>query len=506
MNSCADLHLVDLYLLDGTGEPPRRSEILLSNGRIAAIGAEKIGGGAGVKISCGGKFVSPGFIDAHGHSDISALAHPELEARLSQGVTTEIAGNCGLSPFPLTAANHEHLEQLYRRYQTPLVWDDFTSYRARLAAASPAVDVIPLVGHNTLRAAVLGYENTPCRSEQLAEQQKLLTQMLTQGAPGLSLGLLYVPGKFAAADELRTLFAAVQGAGKVVTCHLASEGKHLLECLTELGELALSSGLKRLHISHFKTAGRDNFGKLQAALASLAELRSAGLEITFDRYPYTRSMTQLSLVLPDAWSDIDDASITSKLRDDETCRRTAAELRRLRPETYWEQVLLVDTPHPAYRKSRGRPLSELAPDPVTAVLEILRCDSCASTAAFSGMSADNLRTILLQDCCMGGSDGTALPADGSLGIDHPRSYGALARHLRLLLDWNVLPGEAVRRLTGLPADVFKLADRGRIAAGCRADLTVFDPDTIDGPADFTDPCRRATGIRQVICAGRITSF
>jgi N-acyl-D-amino-acid deacylase len=282
---------------------------------------------------------------------------------------------------------------------------------------------------------------------------------------------------------------------------LKSEGKMLCESISDMLDLARESGLKKFHISHFKTSGRDNFHKLDRALELISEAEQYGISVTFDRYPYTQSMTQLSLVLPDEWSDVDDVTITGRLRDNGTFLKVLDELHTARDEKYWQSVLLVNTPHPRYAGYRGVPLASLGKDPALEVLEILRYDSPQSTAAFSGMSERNMVKIICDPRCMPGSDGTALDPDGSFGSDHPRSYGAVCRFMRLLLDNGTPIEKAVRKVTGSAADTFGLKTRGYIREGVPADITVFDPDSIDGRSDFANPQVPAEGIVKVFKNG-----
>ena len=226
-----------------------------------------------------------------------------------------------------------------------------------------------------------------------------------------------------------------------------------------------------------------------------------GLDITFDRYPYTQSMTQLSIVLPDEWSDIDDVTITRKLQDDGICRKVLYDLRRLRDEEYWKGVILVNTPLKEYDCHCGKTFDRIPGDPAEVVVEMLRCNSPMATAAFTGMSVENMMKIISDPRCLAGSDGTSLPPDGTYGYDHPRSYGAISRFMRLLLDSNVPIEETVRRVTGLAADTFQLSDAGYIRPGASADITVFNPSDIDSYSSFIVPTTPSRGIRHVIKRG-----
>ena len=492
----------NIWVADGTGNEPFRATVLTDGPFIAAVEREKIAGiSAADTVDGKGLILAPGFIDAHGHSDLSLLASPGAESKVTQGITTEVAGNCGLSAFPLTSLNREHLEKLYSVYGMALEWSDYPSYMAHLRARRPAMRLACLCGHNTLRAAVAGYENIRLSEKQLSEMEKLLDRALADGASGLSTGLLYVPGKFADEEELVRMLRVVAAHGGVFATHLRSEGNQLLESLAETLEYARLAGVKKVQISHFKTAGKDNWSKLDAALRLFDDARAAGIEVTVDRYPYTESMTQLSVILPPPWEDLDDIEIQRRLRSMEARERLADELRQNRPPEYWRQVRLASSAAPEWKPQCGSPISAMGTDPARTVVEIIAADTASACGAFQGMCENNLARILDLDFCMPGSDGNALPADGAFGFTHPRAFGAIAKFIRRRLDATGSIGGAVRRATSLPAQVFSLGDRGKIAPGYAADLVLCDPDVIDSDADFAAPCRTASGIAMTVAGG-----
>ncbi|MBQ7696813.1 MAG: amidohydrolase family protein [Lentisphaeria bacterium] len=498
------LLIENVWLADGTGAPLRKCACLTDDsGRIASI--EKGGSACAAEtvVAGNGKILAPGFIDAHGHSDISALASPECFSKISQGVTAEICGNCGLSAFPVTPENRSHLEELYANYGKTIAWSSCAGYREAVRNAGALLDLYPLCGHNTLRAAVRGYGEGEASAEEISKMCGLLDEILEQGAPGLSFGLLYTPGVFATPGEIGALMTRVAGAGKICTAHLRSEGDRLLESVSEMIELALEAGLKRFHISHMKTAGKANFHKLAPLLGLIDEARNRGLEISCDRYPYTESMTQLSVILPGAWGKMDDGTLKRTLADPENLLRLAEELRRSRTPEEWERCRIVSCTHPKYRAFQGKKITAAGPDPALTAAEILAFDPVNAQAAFSGMSEENMRRIIQLPYCVGGSDGNALPPDRRFGASHPRAFGALAKFVRLLLDMGSSPENAVRKVTGLTAELFSLPDAGLAAPGRRADMVLFDPDTIDGNADFSAPETPASGIAYVFKNGEI---
>jgi len=495
----------NVWLADGTGSGLKRSAVLTGNGRIVAVESDISASAADLVIDGRKLILAPGFIDAHSHSDLSVLARPEGWSKISQGITSEIVGNCGLSAFPLTADNREHLQTLYRQYGITLDWTDFAGYQARLREAAK-LKIHSLAGHNTLRAAVAGYEQKDLSAKELADMETLLDRELAAGALGLSLGLLYVPGKFADLDEVTRLMQAVARQDKIVAVHLRSEGDMLTESVREMIGCAQAAKLGKLHISHFKTAGKANFYQLDIVLDLIAEARQSGLEITCDRYPYIESMTQLSVILPGKYDNMSDVKIQQELQNPETRLAVAAMLNKERARDYWQNVILSSAPG-QYQKYCGQTIGDIAKtlalDPALLTVEMLSQNAPGAMAAFRGMSPKNMDTILKLDFCMCGSDENARPADESIGRSHPRGFGAFPKFVRHLLDQNREISKVVQKVTQLPAKTFGLAQQGEVKPGFPADLTLFDPDLINSRADFANPHTPADGIRLVAIDGNI---
>ena len=495
----------NLWLANGSGSPLRRSAVLVDGERILAVEPEITASAADRTVELRGRILSPGCIDVHGHSDLALAARPEGVGKISQGISCEIMGNCGLSAFPLSPENREHLGELWAQYETALDWEDFSGWRAALRSRGVRLRPEALVGHNTLRAAVAGYADETLSPGQLEEMKRLLARELAAGALGLSTGLLYVPGKFAPPGEIEELMRVVAAHDKIYATHLRSEGNELFESLDETIECARRAGLKKLHISHFKTAGRANWGKLDGALERFESARAAGIRVTIDRYPWTESMTQLSVILPGKAGDLDDSSLSRLLANAEERLRIAAALAASRSADYWEGVTLVSTRSAKFRGDGGRTIAALAEreqiTPAGLVVELLAEDAAGTTAAFRGMSEENLRRILALPFCMMGSDESARPADDSIGRSHPRGFGSAARFLRRLLDAGSPIESAVYRMTGLAAGTFELSGIGRIEPGKAADFTAFDPDVVDAAADFANPHTPAAGILFTMSGG-----
>lgn len=501
-NMTGTLLIKNVWIADGRGTPLRKGACLMGQGGLIAAVESDFSACAAEKVIDGEKMIlAPGFIDAHGHSDLSALSAPDCFSKISQGVTTEICGNCGLSAFPVTAQNKEHLQTLYENYGKEITWESCQEYLAEVQHVAAAISLVPLCGHNTLRAAVRGYEEGYASGSELDRMCALLEREFRAGAAGLSFGLLYSPGICASPGEIAALMKCAAVNSRICAAHLRSEGDELLESAAEMIELSLESGLKHFHFSHLKTAGNSNFGKLDKLLELFDEARSRGLEITCDRYPYTESMTQLSVSLPGAWKKMDDEALKKKLAFTEEKLRLMEELRQSKDFSYWERCRLVNTAHPRFAPFRGQMISAIPGDAVENVTELLAFDPVNCQASFGVMSEENMKRILALPFCVAGSDGNALPADGRFGHSHPRAFGAIARFMRFCLDMGLPIEECVSKVTGKSAAIFSLDDRGVIAPGKKGDLVLFDPDTIDCKADFLTPERCAEGIGPVISNG-----
>ncbi|MBO4648825.1 MAG: amidohydrolase family protein, partial [Lentisphaeria bacterium] len=408
-----DVLLTNGQVYDGSGDPPRRMDILL---RDEVIGQLEPAGSTVfpcvTRTDLHGLAVSPGWIDVHAHSDASLFAAPEAFGKISQGVTTEISGNCGLSAFPvLTDEVREHLRTLYAAYDLSPDWTDFAAYAEALAVRGPAVNAAFLCGHNTLRANVSGYENRQLPAGALAQMQRILDSAMRQGALGLSTGLLYTPGCFSEEAELLALLRTAGERGGIYATHLRSEGDKLEEALAEAVRLAENAALP-LQISHLKTALPRNWHKLDAVLSTIETARARGVRIGADRYPYTYSQTSLSIVLAAPYDTMTDAAIRSALQNDPA----AYERARLELENSgrdWSRVILTQSRAKCAAGLAGKTVLEAAGlcsmTPAELVMEILREDAPGSMAAFGGMSEENLRRILERDWVGCGTDETARP-------------------------------------------------------------------------------------------------
>lgn len=508
-----DTLIRNAHLIDGTGAPGRQADVGLRSGRIEAI-ADCLPVDARRVVDAGGQVLCPGFIDAHSHSDAFVLLEPDAPSKISQGVTTEVMGHCGASAAPIlgqgrlpsdwAACSYPSLKDgRHASHATGPTWSTVADYRALFDQVRPSVNAVLLVGHNLLRSGVMGYAPRPATADEQDSMAEHLAQAMDEGASGLSTGLIYQPGRYSTPDEVLRLAQTAARRGGFYATHLRSEGDRLLEALDEALEVIGTAGI-RLQISHLKTSGEKNWGKLDAVFARIETARTQGLLVHADRYPYVAGGTDLDVVLPDwAVAGGRDAILT-RLADAGTRARLSDELDAMRPQSEWSGVRIGGTVHPDLHVLRGRTIPEVADErgmtPGQAIVWILHLDQLRTGAFFFGMSEDNLRRILAQPWVMVGSDASIRSPQGPLSADHPhpRAYGAFPRFLRMVQDEKLMSlPEAIRRLTSLPADTFGLRGRGRAVPGTAADLTLLDPQQIRDSATFSTPHVFSTGIRRV---------
>ncbi len=502
-----DVVIINGSVIDGTGSPAARRDVGVAGGRIAGIGDFK-DAPAAVTIDADGKYVCPGFIDTHSHSDTYLLIEPSAPSKIYQGITTEVVGNCGASAAPLVSENHMPSDWSDKKY--PGRWRTTAEFRRLLEEAVPALNVVMLVGHNTLRRGIAGYENRPLTESEMQTMIKLLEESLGEGARGFSTGLIYAPGIYAPREELLTLARVTAGHGGIYTSHMRNEGAQLLEAIEEIIAIAAEADATA-QISHLKTSGRANWGLIDNALDLIRQARSDGVKIAADRYPYTSACTDMDVIFPGWAQEGGREKIMARLRDPSERSRLKDDLLEARTPDYWATVTVGSTCHPDNLRFRGMPLTKAAKcldmSPVDTMLKILEMDELKTSAFFFGMSEENMVKILAESYVMIGTDASLRSPSGPLSGDypHPRAYGSVPRFLKMALEEKTvdLP-DAVRKMTSLPADHFGLKGRGVIEKGAWADVTVFNPGTVCDKASYSNPHQLAEGIDCVIVNGKIT--
>lgn len=492
---------------DGSGGAPFAADIGIHGNTISALGIS-LKGGADTVIDVSGLCVSPGFIDTHGHSEFTMLSAPSAEGKVLQGITTEINGNCGLSAAPLLGKAALQREGDLNEYGITVRWSSFEEYFRLLEDAKPALNFATLAGHGNIRASVMGYAARSPDAKEMKEMKLLLEKCLEAGAIGLSTGLIYPPGVYSTTAELAELAEAGRsfaGDGFIYTTHMRSEGHGLLDAVKETMEVGRLSGA-RVHISHIKTAGRENWSKAERCIAMLKEARAEGVRVTCDRYPYTAGSTDLDSVLPSWAFEGGSTSELERLRNSEERERMRTEMNVDRE--YWETVFISEVGSARNSWMEGKNVPEVADalgmNLLDGVFHVLAEESLRVGAVFHSMSEDNLIKFLSLSFCMVGSDSSARSLSGPThrGKPHPRGFGSFPRFLKHFAGSRE---EAIYKITGLPARTFGINKRGIIKEGYYADLVVFHAEELTDRATFEEPFLAPAGIRHVIVNGRLAA-
>lgn len=453
-------------VIDGTGAGGWIGDVLLRDGRIAALG-ENLGGRLPqglapeevTPIDCTGLAIVPGFIDVHTHDDAIVLKQPDMLPKLSQGITTVITGNCGISLLPFIVDKPEPPLNLLGA--DSFRFDSVQSYERAIAQAQPAVNVAVLIGHTTLRFACMGDLTRAASASELDAMCALLTQCMESGATGMSSGLFYEPAFAAPADEVVRLAQVVSRFGGVYSTHLRDEMATIVEALHEAGDTAFSAGVP-LIVSHHKCAGPANWGRTQQTLP-LIESLARRQPVAMDVYPYVAGSTVLREDLVDGVIDV---------------------------------LVSWSTPHP---EMTGRTLASIAAEWGVDQKTVCRRLQPGGACYFQ-MHEDDVRRVVAHPLTMIGSDG--LPHDQH---PHPRLWGAFPRVLaRYWREEKLFSLEtAIYKMTGLSARNFRLHQRGQLQPGWHADVVVLDPARVRDVATYEDPIALSEGIEKVFVNGEL---
>ncbi|AEN06938.1 N-acyl-D-amino-acid deacylase [halophilic archaeon DL31] len=508
-----DLILQNARIIDGTGSPWYSGDVAVADGRIAAVG--DVAGEGKREFDLDGSVVAPGFIDIHTHSDFTLPANRDAHSKVRQGVTLEIVGNCGTSAAPRYGEAARSADDWFESRGLgddvdSTQWTTMAEYLDYLDEGGLSLNVGSLVGHGNVRAAVVGYDDRAPTEAELTEMQELVAEAMDDGAVGLSTGLFYPPGSYAETDEVVALAETAAEHGGFYATHMRSESDQLVQSVEETIEVGRRANIP-VQVSHHKAIGPDNWGKIRATLRRMELVREReGIDVQCDQYPYVASSTSLGALLPNWAHDGGDDALLDRLRDDEARGRIREELKTDRNSS-WDGVLVTAVQTPDLDDYEGQTIAEIAAsddeqrEPADILLDIVLEDKNRTMHVNFGMDEDDVRTVLRNDLTMVGSDGSSLCLHGPLGegVPHPRNYGTFPRVLgHYVREEDVLSLErAVHKMTGMPAARLELDDRGVLKADARADITVFDPETIEQTGDFLDPAYYPAGIDHVLVNG-----
>ncbi len=512
--------LKDGYLINGTGKPGGRADVVLEDGKIKSIGAEASANTSGSEVVDASELVvAPGFVDIHSHSDLSLLADGRGLSKIYQGVTTEVVGNCSLSPAPVSETNRAELRRTFSYLEAGVDWEwtAYEEYLERLRSAEFAPNLCPLVGYGAIRAAVKGFSREEMTGGELAEAQRLLAQCLEAGARGLSTGLVYIPCCYATYRELVAMARVVKEYGGLWATHMRNEGHRLLEAVEETIKVVQASGV-RTEISHFKAAGESNWGLVKEAVEKVYSAREAGWEIGYDVYPYLVGSTYLSALLPRWAREGGREKLVNILADDQNRIQLKKALEEgsedwpgypgpgtLRPE----KITISSVNSEKNEQHVGKTIVDVAEtrgvDSWDCFFDLLQEEKGEIIGLYEYMDEADVEYLYSTPFAAVGSDGLAIPPEGHWlkSKPHPRYYGTFPRFLRKYVREKKLLNleEAIHRITALPADRLGLENRGRVLEGNQADLVLFHPDEITDTATYDSPHQLARGVKYLFVNG-----
>lgn len=449
-----DLIIRNAHIVDGTGEPGYSADLAISGGNIAVIGDLSAADAIAVH-DAQGLVLAPGFIDVHTHDDLQVIHAPQMLSKISQGITTVIVGNCGISASPVKLIGNLPDPMNLLGAPEDFTYADFASYKHAVNKAQPAVNVAALIGHTALRNNHMDRLDRVADDNEIELMRVQLRESLKEGALGLSSGLAYGSAIASTTDEVKKLAEVLNETGAVYTTHLRTEFDEIISALDEAFEIGEHAKAPVI-VSHLKCAGAGNWGRSGEVLKKL-ELAAEHHPVGCDCYPYSASSSTLDL-----------QQVTSD----------------------FDIVITWSEPH---QEQGGKKLADIANEWNLTLLDTAKKLQPAG-AVYHGMNEQDVQKILAHPLTMVGSDG--LPVDP---LPHPRLWGAFPRvlgHYSRDLKLFSLP-EAIRKMTRMSADRFGLDDRGRIAVGAAADLVLFDPIKVKDAATFTQPQQLAEGIEAV---------
>jgi N-acyl-D-amino-acid deacylase len=510
-----DIVLLNGHVVDGTGSPWYAADVGIRDGRIAAIG-RLAGAPAQQTNDATGRNVAPGFIDMLGQSEITVLVDPHLPSKIFQGITTEITGEGG-SAAPLNDAIVKADKVDYDHLKITPDWRTYAQYFARVEKQGIGINMAHYVGATQVRRMVLGDEDKQPSAVELERMKTLVREAMQQGAVGVSTSLQYPPAPYAKTEELIALATEAAKYGGVYATHMRSEAGAVLDALDEAIRIGREAKIP-VEIWHVKAAGKRNWGRMKDIVSKIERARRDGVDITADTYGYPAWFNSFSAFIPPWAHDGGDEKLLARLKDPAARDRIRTDMLSSDDKGWdneWQEipgpeaVLIGAVQNPELKSIQGKTLAEVAAlwkmDPIDTIFEILIKDHTFTYVAVFGMSEPDVALAIAQPWVSFNNDSQGTAPTGILGQEHPhpRAYGTFPRILRKYVREDKLLSleEAIRKMTALPAQKMRLADRGVLKTGMWADVVVFDAEKITDVATFAQPNQLSTGMDYVLVNG-----
>lgn len=504
-----DILIKNGTILDGTGELMYKGDIGIQDDKIIEIG-DLHNEHARHEIDATNKYVAPGFIDVNNHSDTywRIFSNPTLESMLFQGVTTIIGGNCGTSLAPLTS--HEVMKSIQKYSDMKKVafnWLSMKEYLNEVEKKKLSLNFATLVGHGTLRRGLVGDEVRDISPSEMKQMKKMLTLAMKEGAIGFSTGLVYTHAKLASSREIAELAEIVKKYDGVYTTHIRGESNELIRAVEEAIRIAEITGV-RLQISHLKAMNKKNWPLMEEALNMVETARSSGLDVHFDVYPYTSTGSVLYILLPDWATEGGRTMMLSRLKDPDIRKKIIKEMRE-NDNDYSKITISISALDKNLNRKRIEDIAKLQGKSVEdAIIDVLIASDGHVVTMMEVLGEKNVDKGVINPFSIISSNGSGYTTDHikSGEIVHPRNFGSFPRVLseyvrgRGVVGWE----EAVRKMSGLPAEKFKIEKRGILKKGNYADIVIFDPKNVKDLATVENPYQYSQGINFVLVNGQIT--
>jgi N-acyl-D-amino-acid deacylase len=505
-------------VVDGSGNPWKYGDVGIVGDRITFLGKAPENMQAKHTIDARGLIVAPGFIDMLGQSEFNLLIDKQAVSKLTQGITTEITGE-GNSIAPLNQHLVDEFKDVQEHFHVTADWRTLDQYFQRLEKQGSGVNIGTYVGAAQVRQMVIQEANRAPSPQELAQMQDLVAQAMRQGAMGVSTALIYAPGNYAQTDELIALAKVASQYGGIYATHMRNEGDTEMAALDEAFRIAREAKIP-VEIFHLKCSGRENWGKMPQVIDAIVKARASGLDITADQYPYTASATSLGAIIPPKYHEGGPDAFVARLKDPAVRAAIRQDLAGASGnlENMWrgsggpQGVLVISVLNLSLKKYEGKTVAQIAQmdhkDPLDAVMDLVIADRDNVGAVYFTMDEKDVRYAMQQPFVSVGTDYGEVNPSGPLGESksHPRAYGSFPRVLgKYVREEHVLRLEdVIRKFTSLAAQREGLYDRGLVRPGYFADITIFDPQTVNDVATFDDPNRPSVGIEYVLVNGVVS--